>query len=123
MKLSSIVSKIRWQILFTAQGVEEAVNSEHRAMYAKVIREQVAFKAIRVTDTVLTRVDSACKVFNKAAIDFLVKYPGIAMSLSPQTVVRVAVSQHCREMFPDPVPEHAIDNGDNLVVKLTSQEN
>jgi hypothetical protein len=120
MKLSSIVSKMRWQILLTAQDMKEAVNSEHRAIYAEVVREQVAFKAVKVADTVLTRVDSACKVFNKAAIDFLVKYPGIAMSLSPQTVVRMAVSQHYKEMSPDPAPEHAIDNGDNLIVNLTA---
>jgi hypothetical protein len=46
-------------------------------------------------------VDAGCMMFNHAAVDFLVKYPGIAMSLSPQTVIRMAVAQHVKNLTAD----------------------
>lgn len=49
----------------------------------------------------LNAVDGACTKANKAAVEFLVKYPGIAMTLSPQTIVRMAVAEHYKSMADD----------------------
>ena len=67
-------------------------------------------------------VDGTCTKANKAAIAFLVKYPGIAMTLSPQTIVRMAVAEHYKKMAGQPaVGSHigdAIDNVEHVAVNI-----
>lgn len=74
------------------------------------------------TDVALRTVDCACTKANKAAVDFLVKYPGIAMTLSPQTIVRMAVAEHYKEMAGQPVAgSHlgdAVDNIEHIAVNI-----
>lgn len=92
-------------------GVVSSVNSA-----AKTAAEQVAASYLDVEKVVsakakeimpviqagaektLSAVDSGCMIAAKSSVDFLVKYPGIAMVLSPQTVVRMAVKQHYEGM-------------------------
>ena len=53
---------------------------------------------IETARTGCERLDAGCMVASKAAVDFLVEYPGIAMVLSPGTVVKMAVAQHVENM-------------------------
>lgn len=76
-------------------------------------------KGVGVT---LRTVDGACSKANKAAVAFLVRYPGIAMTLSPQTIVRMAVAEHYKEMTGQPAAgSHvgdAIDNIEHIAVNI-----
>lgn len=73
-------------------------------------------------DVTLRVVDGTCTKANKATVAFLVKYPGIAMTLSPQTIVRMAVAEHYKEMAGQPAAgSHigdAIDNVEHAVVNI-----
>jgi hypothetical protein len=73
-------------------------------------------------DKALNAVDSACTKANKATVRFLVKYPGIAMTLSPQTIVRMAVAEHYKEMAGQPAAgSHigdAVDNVEHIAVSI-----
>ncbi|MFP5207281.1 MAG: hypothetical protein ACLGSH_18155 [Acidobacteriota bacterium] len=73
-------------------------------------------------DVTLRAVDGACTKANKATVAFLVKYPGIAMTLSPQTIVRMAVAEHYKEMASQPAAGNhigdAIDNVEHAVVNI-----
>ena len=73
-------------------------------------------------DVTLRAVDGACTKANKATVAFLVKYPGIAMTLSPQTIVRMAVAEHYKEMAGQPAAGNhigdAIDNVEHAVVNI-----
>jgi hypothetical protein len=70
----------------------------------------------------LRTVDGTCTKANKAAVAFLVKYPGIAMTLSPQTIVRMAVAEHYKEMAGQPAAgSHigdAVDNVEHIAVNI-----
>jgi hypothetical protein len=70
----------------------------------------------------LRAVDGTCTKANKATVAFLVKYPGIAMMLSPQTIVRMAVAEHYKEMAGQPpAGSHlgdAIDNVEQIAVNI-----
>ena len=74
------------------------------------------------TDVALRTVDSVCTKANRAAVGFLVKYPGIAMTLSPQTIVRMAVAEHYKAMAGKPAPgSHvgdAIENAEHIAVNI-----
>ncbi len=74
-------------------------------------------------DVTLYAVDGACTKANKSAVDFLVKYPGIAMTLSPQTIVRMAVAEHYKEMANQPAADghhigDAVDNVEHVAVNI-----
>ena len=69
---------------------------------AKCGTRQIIPAIAKGADVTLRTVDGACTKANKAAVDFLVKYPGIAMTLSPQTIVRMAVAEHYKEMASQP---------------------
>lgn len=75
------------------------------------------------TDVALRTVDSVCTKANRAAVEFLVKYPGIAMTLSPQTIVRMAVAEHYKGMAGQPAADghhvgDAIENAEHIAVNI-----
>ncbi len=73
-------------------------------------------------DTVIRSVDHVCTTGNQAAVNFLVKYPGIAMTLSPQTIVRMAVAEHYKEMAGQSAADShlgdAVDNVEHIAVNI-----
>jgi hypothetical protein len=73
-------------------------------------------------DVALRTVDSVCAKANRAAVGFLVRYPGIAMTLSPQTIVRMAVAEHYKAMAGQPAAgshiDDAIDNVEHVAVNI-----
>ncbi len=74
-------------------------------------------------DVTFGAVDGVCMKANKLTVDFLVKYPGIAMTLSPQTIVRMAVAEHYKEMAGQPAADghhigDAVDNVEHAVVNI-----
>jgi hypothetical protein len=76
------------------------------------------------TEAALCTVDCVCTKANRAAVKFLVKYPGIAMALSPQTIVRMAVAEHYKEMAGQPAADwhhvgDAIENAEHIAVNIT----
>ena len=76
--------RIRRQVIRTASDTFTAAK--------RGTTEHVIPAIAKGADVTLRAVDGACSKANKAAVDFLVKYPGIAMTLSPQTIVRMAVA-------------------------------
>ena len=105
---------IRRQVIHTAA---DAFTAARRGTTERVI--PAVAKGVGVT---LRTVDGACSKANKAAVAFLVKYPGIAMTLSPQTIVRMAVAEHYKEMAGQPAAgSHigdAVDNVEHIAVNI-----
>lgn len=50
--------------------------------------------ACKVAEGTLVGIDAGCMNFNKSMVEFLIKYPGIAMTLSPDTIIKMAVANH-----------------------------
>jgi hypothetical protein len=106
--------KVRRNITYAALG---AFTATKRGTTEHVI--PAIAKGASVT---LRAVDGTCTKANKATVAFLLKYPGIAMTLSPQTIVRMAVAEHYKEMAGQPAPgSHigdAIDNVEHIAVNI-----
>lgn len=111
VSFASRLHRVRRQIGHT---VEDAYNyTKHNAIPA----------IANGTDVALRTVDSVCTKANRAAVEFLVKYPGIAMTLSPQTVVRMAVAEHYKEMAGQPTTDghhvgDAIENAEHIAINI-----
>ncbi len=106
--------RIRRQVIRTASDTFTAAK--------RGTTEHVIPAIAKGADVTLRAVDGACSKANKAAVDFLVKYPGIAMTLSPQTIVRMAVAEHYKEMAGQPAAgSHvgdAVDNIEHIAVNI-----
>ena len=106
--------RIRRQVIHTASDAFTAAKRDT----TKHVIPAIA-KGASVT---LRAVDGTCTKANKATVAFLVKYPGIAMTLSPQTIVRMAVAEHYKEMAGQPAAgSHigdAIDNFEHIAVNI-----
>ncbi len=106
--------RIRRQVIHTASDTFTAAK--------RGTTEHVIPAIAKGADVTLRAVDGACSKANKAAVDFLVKYPGIAMTLSPQTIVRMAVAEHYKEMAGQPAAgSHvgdAVDNIEHIAVNI-----
>jgi hypothetical protein len=62
------------------------------------IRAKVGPALSGTAEVSLQAIDRTCMKFNKASVEFLTKYPGIAMTLSPETTLRSVVSNHYKNM-------------------------
>ena len=106
--------RIHRQVIHTA--------SEALTVAKRGATEHVLPTVAKGADVTLRAVDAACTKANKATVAFLVKYPGIAMTLSPQTIVRMAVAEHYKEMAGQPsTASHlgdAVDNVEHAVVNI-----
>ena len=107
--------RIRRQVIRTASDTFTAAK--------RGTTEHVIPAIAKGADVTLRAVDGACSKANKAAVDFLVKYPGIAMTLSPQTIVRMAVAEHYKEMAGQPSADghhvgDAIENAEHIAVNI-----
>lgn len=99
--------RIRRQVIHTASDTLTAAK--------RGTTEHVIPAIAKGADAVLRTVDGACTKANKAAVAFLVKYPGVTMTLSPQTIVRMAVAEHYKEMAGQPAAgSHMGDVIDNI---------
>jgi hypothetical protein len=90
---------------------------------ARWAKEDALPAAAHGADKAVSAVDGVCTTANKAAVNFLVKYPGIAMTLSPQTIVRMAVAEHYKEMAGQPAADghrvgDAIENAEHIAVNI-----
>lgn len=52
-----------------------------------------------VVENTLGAVDTGCMAVNKSTVRFLTKYPGIAMTLSPSSVIKMAVANHVDDLM------------------------
>ena len=106
--------RIRRQVIHTAS---EALTAARRGATVHMIPA-----IAKGADVTLRVVDGTCTKANKATVAFLVKYPGIAMTLSPQTIVRMAVAEHYKEMAGKPAAGNhigdAIDNIEHVAVNI-----
>jgi hypothetical protein len=50
------------------------------------------------TDVTLGYVDTKCKAFTEGEVEFLKKYPGIAMILAQKTVVNMVAAKHVEDL-------------------------
>lgn len=70
---------------------------------ASTSAEYISTKAIPAVagaaEITLHHVDAGCMQVNKGFVEFLTKYPGIAMTLSPSSMVKMAVANHVDDLM------------------------
>lgn len=53
----------------------------------------------RLIDKSLLHVDAGAMVINRGMVSFLTKYPGIALTLSPSTIVKAVAANHVDDLM------------------------
>jgi hypothetical protein len=54
---------------------------------------------VEAAATTLSAVDAGCMGVNAGFVTFLTKYPGIAMTLSPSSMIKIAVANHVDDLM------------------------